>query len=102
TRIFHSLTTSGLPLEALGEGTRTGVLNLDFIDDPAYDLFTGLTDETFQQVSDRTGIPFEVLAAMREATGSPQPRPEDRIRALELETLPALQLEIEFGMRPHA
>jgi adenylate cyclase len=102
TRIFHSLTTSGLPLEALGEGTRSGVLNLDFIDDPAYDLFTGLTDETFRQVSDRTGIPFEVLAAMREAMGSPQPRPEDRIRALELETLPALQLEIEFGMRPHA
>ncbi len=100
TRILHSLDTAGLPLDALGEGMRRGIVDLDFVDDPAYELFTGLTDETYQQVSDRTGIPFEVLAAMREATGSTPPRPEDRLRALELETLPALELEIGFGMRP--
>ncbi len=102
TRIMHSLEDAGLPLEAVGEGVRRGIVDLGFVDDPAYELFTGLTDETYQQVSDRTGIPFEVLAAMREATGSPSPRPEDRLRALELETLPALELEIKYGMRPQA
>ena len=102
TRIMHSLEAAGLPLEAIGEGVRRGIVDLGFVDDPAYELFTGLTDETYQQVSDRTGIPFEVLAAMREASGSTPPRPDDRLRALELETLPALQLEIEFGMRPQA
>jgi class 3 adenylate cyclase len=99
-RILHGMVTSGIPLEAIGEGIRTGVVDLAFVDDPAYELFAGLTDETFQQVSERTGVPFEVLAAMREATGSPPPRPEDRLRASELETLPALQLETEFGFRP--
>lgn len=99
-RILHSLTDAGLPIEAIGEGVRRGVVDLGFVDDPAYELFTGLTDETFQQASERTGIPFEVLAAMREATGSAPPRPEDRLRALELETLPALELEIKYGFRP--
>jgi adenylate cyclase len=102
TRILHALDAAGLPLDAVGEGVRRGIVDLDFVDDPAYELFTGLTDETYQQVSDRTGIPFEVLAAMREATGSPAPRPDDRLRALELDTLPALELEINFGMRPQA
>jgi class 3 adenylate cyclase len=99
-RIMHSLEAAGLPLEAVGEGVRTGVVDLGFVDDPAYELFAGLTDETFEEVSVRTGIPFELLGAMREATGSPAPRPQDRIRTLELETLPALQLEVEYGFRP--
>jgi len=98
-RILHSMEAAGLPLDAIGEGVRRGVVDLGFVDDPAYELFTGLTDETFAQVSERTGVPFEVLAAMREATGSPPPRPEDRLRALELETLPALELEIRYGFR---
>jgi adenylate cyclase len=99
-RIIHSMATSGLPLDAIGEGVRRGVVDLAFVDDPAYELFAGLTDETFRQVVDRTGIPFEVLAAMREATGSPSPRPEDRLRTIELDTLPALELEISYGFRP--
>ena len=99
-RILHAMAEAGLPMEAVGEGMRRGVVELGFVDDPAYELFTGLTEETFAQVSDRTGIPFEVLAAMREAMGSTPPRPEDRLRALELDTLPALQLEIEYGFNP--
>ena len=98
-RIIHSLVAAGLPLEAIGEGIRGGVVDLAFVDDPAYELFAGLTDETFAQVSERTGVPFEILAAMREATGAPTPRPEDRLRTFELETLPALELEVGFGFR---
>jgi adenylate cyclase len=101
-RILHALDAAGLPLEAVGEGVRRGVVDLGFVDDPAYELFTGLTEETFEQVRERTGIPFEVLAAMREASGSATPRPEDRLRALELETLPALELEMNYGFRPEA
>jgi class 3 adenylate cyclase len=101
-RILHAVVESGLPLDAIGDGVRSGVINLGFVDDAAYELFSGLTDETFQQVSDRTGIPFEVLAAMREATGSATPGPDDRIRALELEALPALQLKVDYGMRSQA
>ncbi|HEX2627053.1 MAG TPA: adenylate/guanylate cyclase domain-containing protein [Candidatus Limnocylindrales bacterium] len=99
-RILHALADAGLPLEAIGEGVRRHAVDLGFVDDPAYELFTGLTDETFAAVSARTGIPFEVLAAMREASGAAAPKPEDRLRSLELDTLPALELEITYGMRP--
>lgn len=101
-RILQSLERAGMPLDAVGEGVRRGVVDLAFVDDPAYELFTGLTDETFRQVGERTGIPFEVLAAMREATGAPPPRPDDRLRRLELDALPAIELEIRYGMRPQA
>ena len=101
-RILHSMVAAGIPLEAIGEGVRRGVVDLAFVDDPAYELFTGLIDETFAEVSERTGIPFEVLSAMREAMGSAPPKPGDRLRAVELETLPALELEIRFGIRPQS
>lgn len=101
-RILHALEAAGMPLDVIAEGVRRGVVDLGFVDDPAYGLFTGLTDETFQQVSDRTGIPFELLVAMREATGSPPPVPSDRLRVIELDTLPALELEVRHGLRTQA
>jgi adenylate cyclase len=101
-RILQALVAAGLGLEAIAEGTRLGAVDLSFVDDAAYGLFAGLSDETFAQVSERTSIPFDVLAAMREASGAPSPRPEDRIRELELETLPALELAIDYGVRPQA
>src|SRR5687767_4803131 len=60
-RILHALSTSGMPLEAIGEGVRRGLIDLAFVDDPAYALFAGQTGETFAAASRRTGIPFEVL-----------------------------------------
>ena len=99
-RILQALVASGMPVEAIGEGVRAGVVHLAFVDDPAYELFTGLTDETFEQASERTGVPFEVLSAMREAAGSAPPQPGDRVRILELEALPALELQVANGMRP--
>jgi adenylate cyclase len=101
-RILHSISTAGMPLDAVGEGVRRGVVDLGFVDDPAYSLFAGLTNETFTQVESRTAIPFEVLAAMREATGSPTPAPDDRLRELEMDGLPALELLIRNGVRPQS
>ena len=97
-RILHSMSTSGLPLEAVGEGVRRGVIDLGFVDDPAYGLFAGLTGETFRAASERTGIPFEVLAALREATGSASPAPDDQLRELELEAFPAIKLQLDYGI----
>jgi adenylate cyclase len=101
TRILHALDAAGMPMEAVAEAIRRGIIELGFVDAPAYDNFTGLTDETFRQASDRTGIPFELLRSMREATGSPMPGEDDRLRELELDALPALQLQLEHGVRPH-
>jgi adenylate cyclase len=100
-RILQSIDVAGMPLEAIAEGMRRGMVDLGFVDDPAYDLFTGLTDETFREASARTGVPLEVLVAVREAMGSPASGPDDRLRELELDALPAIQLQIEHGVRPH-
>ncbi len=39
---------------------RSGTLSLDFLDGAAYERFAALADETFQEVSDRTGVPLEL------------------------------------------
>jgi adenylate cyclase len=99
-RILQSLEAAGMPMDAVAEGIRRGVLDLEFVNDPAYELFTGLTDETFREAGARTGVPFEVLAAIREATGSPAPEPDDRVREVELGVIPAIALELKNGVRP--
>ena len=99
-RIIHSLSAGGMPLEAIAEAIRRGDLELGFIDDPAYGLFTGLTDTTFGQLSEQSGIPLELLVAIREAMGSAQPGPDDGLRAVELEVVPAVRLQLENGVRP--
>ncbi len=58
--------------------------------------------ETFQQVSDRTGIPLELLTVIREAIGMAQPSPDDRLREDEMEIVPFIQLQISEGFRPAA
>jgi adenylate cyclase len=98
-RILHGLEDGGMPMDAVAEGIRRGIIGLDFVDAPAYDNFTGLTEETFREASDRTGIPLEVLITMRESMGSPVPTGDDRLREVEHETLPALQLMVEYGVR---
>ena len=91
-----------MPVDTIAEGIRAGVIDLGFVDDPAYALYAGLSSETFAEASRRTTVPFEVLAAMRAATGSPAPQPEDRLREVELEAIPALELQVRYGFRPQA
>ena len=57
-RILHSLDAGG----HAARGDRRGrparaSSSLGFVDDPAYGLFAGLTDETFGRLSERTGDP---------------------------------------------
>src|SRR5215212_866619 len=101
TRILHGLDTAGMPMDALAEGMRRGIVELSFVEEPAYENFTGLADETFREAAERTRVPIEVLGALRESMGSPAPSADDRLRELELDALPALQLEVEYGIRPH-
>jgi adenylate cyclase len=99
-RIVHALDASGLAVESIGEAIRLRVVDLGFVDEPAYSLFTGLTDVTFRDLAGQTGIPLEILLTVREAMGSPQPGPEDRVRELEMDALPAIRLQLEQGVRP--
>jgi adenylate cyclase len=98
----RSLEGAGIPLDTLGDAMRRGALNLNFLDSEAYERFSGLCDETFRQVSDRTGIPIDVLMVIRESIGMAQPSPDDRMREDELGVVPFLELQIASGFRPPA
>ena len=99
-RIMQALDSTGLPLDAVAEAMRTDQIDLGFVDDPAYSLFAGLTDETFDDASRRTGIPIELLFAIREAMGSPPPVAGDRVREIEMGVIPAVELMVRHGVRP--
>jgi adenylate cyclase len=98
----RSLEGAGISLDVLGDAIRRGALNLNFLDSEAYERFAGLSDETFQQVSDRTDVPVELLMAIRESIGMAQPSPDDRMREDELGVVPFLELQMASGFRPPA
>jgi adenylate cyclase len=98
----RSLDAAGIPLDEVAAGIRSGALSLAFLDALGYERFAALAEETFQQVSDRTGIPFELLAVIREAIGMAPPSPEDRLREDETAIVPFIELQLAEGFRPVA
>ncbi len=99
-RILQTLEMAGLPLEGLGEALRRGVLTLDFMDIATYDRWSSLSETTYAELSEETGLPVDVLTAIREAMGFAPAVPEDRIRESELEVLPLITIQHEHGFRP--
>jgi class 3 adenylate cyclase len=99
-RWLQSLERAGVPLDRMAAAVRDGTLSLSFMDVPAFDRFAGLSDMTFQQLSAQTGIPLDLLTAVREAVGFAEPRPEDHVHQNELSVVPLLQLQLSEGFRP--
>jgi adenylate cyclase len=100
--LARSLEDAGIPLDAVVEALQRGALSLDFLDAASYERFAAMAAETFQQVSDRTGVPVELLTVIREAIGSAQPSPDDRMREDELAVVPFIELQVAAGFRPAA
>ncbi|MRX43758.1 adenylate/guanylate cyclase domain-containing protein [Agromyces kandeliae] len=98
----RSLEEAAVPLERLATALEHGALSLGFFDAEAYERFAPLTGETFQQVSERTGVPLELLTTIREAIGSPLPSPDDPMREDEMAVVPFLELQVAEGFRPAA
>jgi hypothetical protein len=48
------------------------------MDMTAYDRFAGLTDTTFHELSEKRGIPMDLLRVVHGAVGFGEPRPGDR------------------------
>ena len=93
--IATSLEAAAIPLDLVVSALRSGTLSLDFLDGAAYERFAALADEMFQEVSDRTGVPLELLTGIREAIGSAEPSPDDRLREDEMAVvLPFLELQV--------
>jgi adenylate cyclase len=99
-RWVQSLERAGVPLEGMAAAVRDGALSFSFMDVAAFDRFPGLSETTFHQLSERTGIPMDLLKVVREALGFAEPRPEDHVREDELSVVPAIELQLSNGFRP--
>jgi len=98
----RSLEDAGIPLDGVADAIRRGALTLAFLDAASYERFAAFAAETFQQVSDRTGIPMELLTSIREAVGMAPPSPDDRLREDEMAIVPFIEIQVSEGFRPAA
>jgi adenylate cyclase len=100
--LVQSLEDSGVRLQGLAAAIQRGDLSLDFMDTEAYERFSSLSSTTFQEVSEQTGVPVELLMVVREASGSVQPKPQDLMRESEMAVVPFLEIQIAQDFRPIA
>jgi class 3 adenylate cyclase/DNA-binding transcriptional MerR regulator len=98
----RSLEGAGIPLDEVVTAMQHGAVSLDFVDAVGFERIAGLAAETFQQVSDRTGIPLELLMVIREAIGMALPAPDDRLREDEMTIVPFIEIQLAEGFRPAA
>jgi adenylate cyclase len=99
-RWVRSWEEAGVPLDGLAAAVRDGALSFSYLDASAFDRFAGISGTTFQQLSEETGIPFDLLRVIREALGFADPQPEDHVREDELSVVPAIELQLSKGFRP--
>jgi len=99
-RWVQSFEQAGVPLEGLAAAVRDGTLSFSYLDAAAFDRFAGVSETTFRNLSERTGVPLDLLLAIREAHGFAEPRPEDHVREDELAVVPAIELQLASGIRP--
>jgi class 3 adenylate cyclase len=97
--LVHNLVASGLPLDGITELIGNGTMSLDFLDSPSYARLSNLADVTFAQLSEKTGVPVELLMVIREAAGGAQPSPDDRLREVELDIVPFIEVPFRLGFR---
>lgn len=100
--MVHSLTAAGIPLDGLGAAIRSGQFSLDFLDEPAYERFSALSDTTFAEAAGRTSVPVQLLMLIREAAGWPGPLPDDLVRDEELPYTEFIEAQVKAGFRPPA
>jgi len=99
-RWVQSFERAGVPLEGLAAAVRDGTLSFSYLDATAFDRFAGVSGTTFRQLSERTGVPLDLLLVIREAHGFAEPRPEDHVREDELAAVPAIEFQLSSGIRP--
>jgi class 3 adenylate cyclase len=98
-RWIHSLERAGVGLEEMAAAVRDGALSFTFLDVSAFDRFGGLSEFTFEEVSERSGIPMELLMVVREAFGLSEPGPHDFVREGELSVIETVKAQVSYGFK---
>ncbi len=99
-QMVQTLQSAGISLENLAASITSGHGDLRFMDASPYERFATLSDETFDELSRRTGIPLNLLILIREATGGATPTQDDRVREDELAVVPFIEIELAMGFQP--
>jgi adenylate cyclase len=99
-RWIRGFERSGVSVEDMAAAVRDGTLSFAFLDSAAFDRFPAHSQTTFRQLSERTGVPFELLAVVREAAGFAEPSLDDQVREHELVVAPAIELQLAIGFHP--
>ena len=100
--LVQGLDRAGIQLEAFAAALEQGTLTLDFLNAPVYERFSLLGDVTFQQLSDRTGVPLNLVTLIREIAGSAAPSPDDPVREEEMAVADFIAAQFKAGFRPIA
>ncbi|MGA9160348.1 MAG: adenylate/guanylate cyclase domain-containing protein [Actinomycetota bacterium] len=99
-RWVQSFERAGVPLEGIAAAVRDGTLSFSYLDATAFDRFAGVSSTSFRELSERTGVPLDLLLVVREAHGFAEPRPEDHVREDELAVVPAIEVLLSSGIGP--
>ena len=101
-RWVQSFERAQVPLEGMATAVRDGALSFSYLDATAFDRFAGVSRTTFRELSERTGVPMDLLLVVREAHGFAEPMPDDHVREDELAVVAAIELLLSFEIRPEA
>jgi adenylate cyclase len=101
-QVFQTLEQAGLPIDGVAGLVNSGRLSLGFIEAAGQYVFVPLSDRTFVEVSESTGLSMETLASIRESLGGVPPDPDDLVGEEELDILALLEFQKSLGFRAHA
>ena len=99
-RLMQTLERAGVPLDGVAAAIQRGDLSLDFMNMSHFRRLSSHTDVTFQELSEKTKTPLELLLVIREAGGFAEPQPTDRVRENELLIVPLIEAQVAEGFHP--
>jgi adenylate cyclase len=97
-RLAAACEQAGLPMAGIAAAIRAGRLSFAFLETALYRRWAVRSGPTYQQVSQETGVPLELLGGFLEAMGFAPMTPEESITEGELEVVPLLQRGFASGL----
>src|SRR5262245_7498434 len=97
-RWLHGFEGAGVPIEGIAASVREGTLSFTYLDATAFDRFPGMTSTTFRELSERSGVPLDLLRVVREVLGFAEPGPDDHVREDEMAVVRSIELQLSYGI----
>ena len=89
-RLARACERAGLPMDGIASAIRAGRLSFAFLEASPYRRWAVRSHRTYRSVSQETGVPLDLLAAVLESMGFARAGPDDPMREDELEVVPVV------------